>query len=71
MNKENSELINFIESKGFIRDIEDNVWYTKDYRKRVVPKCFNKHSYHLYYDGGGFNNPIRFNTIDELKKINN
>jgi hypothetical protein len=67
MNQETKEFIEYIEESGFTRDIDDNLWYTSDYKKRISPNYYNIHAYHIYYPGGSFSNPIRINNLDELK----
>ena len=67
MNK-SQDIISFIESKGFVRDIEDNVWYSKDYVERVVPQYHCQHPYSIFYKNG-FQNGIRFTTLTELKVL--
>lgn len=67
MNK-SQDIINFIESKGFRRDIEDNVWYDRDYKKRVVPQYYCAHLYSIFYKNG-FNDGITFRTLTELKVL--
>lgn len=67
MNK-SQDIISFIESKGFVRDIEDNVWYSKDYVERVVPQYYCKNPYSIFYKNG-FQNGIRFTTLTELKVL--
>lgn len=63
------EVIRFIDEIGFVRDIEDNVWYSRTYKYRVVPAKYCKQHIHLYYNNGGFNNPKTFNSITELKSF--
>ena len=65
---ESQAIISFIESKGFVRDIEDNVWYSKDYVERVVPQYYCKNPYSIFYKNG-FQNGIRFTTLTELKVL--
>ena len=67
MNK-SEDIIDYIESKGFRRDIEDNVWYDKEYKQRVVPQYYCQHPYSIYYENG-FKNAITFNTLEQLKYI--
>lgn len=69
ISEKDTQIIDFIESIGYVRDIEDNVWYTKDYKCRIVPSYFSKHPYGLYYDEGGFNNGKSFRTVEELKNL--
>lgn len=49
---QSEDIINYAESNGFIRDIEDNVWYTRDYKQRIVPQYYCYHPYSIYYKDG-------------------
>ncbi len=71
MNKNDTEVINFIESKGFRLDIEDMIWYTKDYQQRIVVQEYCKHPYSIFYNGGGFSLKYakNFKTVEELKTL--
>ena len=71
MNKNDTEVIKFIESKGFKLDIEDMIWYTKDYHQRVVVQEYCKHHCSIYYNGGGFSLEYakNFRTVKELQAL--
>jgi hypothetical protein len=69
MTKNDKDIIDYINSIEFYRDIEDNIWYTRDYQQRISPAYYNKHNFNIYYGSAGFNNGIYFNTINELKKL--
>lgn len=73
MNENNMEVVKFIESIGFILDIEDMIWYTKNYEQRIVVQKYCKQPYSIFYSNG-FNNGKPFTTVLDLKtllKINN
>lgn len=69
--KEDFEIISYIESKGFYKDIEDIIWYTKDYSKRIAIRKYSQHHHSTFYNGGGFSRRYAtdFTTLNEIKKI--
>jgi len=70
MNKNDTEVVKFIEANGFILDSEDMIWYTKDYKQRVVVQKYCKHPYSIYYKDG-FKNGDDFTTVLELQTLIN
>ena len=69
MNDNDTEVVKFIESIGFILDREDMIWYTKDYQKRIALRPYCKFRKSIFYNGGGFSLKYakNFTTVNELK----
>lgn len=71
MNQNNTEIINYIESIGFILDIEDMIWYTKDYNQRIAVQKYCKMPFSIFYNKSGFSDGKKFTTLLELKDLLN
>lgn len=69
MSEENEKIISHLNKSGFIRDIEDNVWYTRDYSQRVSPAYYNAHGYNVFYPSAGFSNGKRFDNVKEFDNL--